>query len=50
LPVLIAGLRLYRLPHAVGIPLVKGLYALDQLLTGSRVLRGPYLLAVARKR
>jgi 2-polyprenyl-3-methyl-5-hydroxy-6-metoxy-1,4-benzoquinol methylase len=50
LPVLITGLRLYRLPHAVGIPLVKGLYALDELLNRSRFLRGPYLLAIARRR
>ncbi|MGD8623344.1 MAG: methyltransferase domain-containing protein [Anaerolineae bacterium] len=50
LPVLIAGLRLYRLPHAVGIPLVRGLYALEKLLGGSDLLRGPYLLAIARKR
>lgn len=50
LPVLIAGLRLYRLPHVVSIPLIKGLYALEKLLARSRFLRGPYLLAIAGKR
>jgi hypothetical protein len=49
LPILITGVRLYRLPHAVSIPLVRGLYALEKLLARSRLLRGPYLLAIARK-
>jgi SAM-dependent methyltransferase len=50
LPILITGLRLYRLPHAVGIPLIRVFYTVEKLLTRSSVLRGPYLLAIARKR
>jgi 2-polyprenyl-3-methyl-5-hydroxy-6-metoxy-1,4-benzoquinol methylase len=49
LPVVVSGLRIYRLPHTLSVPLVKALRWFDGALTGSGMFRGPYVLAVARK-
>lgn len=50
LPILVSGLRIYRLPHSLSVPLVRLLYWIDKALTGSGLFRGPYVLAFARKR
>lgn len=48
-PLLVSGLRIYRLPHVLSVPLVRFLHWIDSTLTGSRLLRGPYVLAMVRK-
>ncbi len=50
LPVLVSGLRIYRLPHMFSVPLVRSLHWIDKALTESGLLVGPYVLAIARKR
>lgn len=50
LPVLVSSLRIYRLPHVLSVPLVRFLHWIDRALTDSRMLRGPYVLAMVRKR
>ena len=49
LPVVVSGLRIYRLPHTLSVPLVRALRWIDGALTGSGMFRGPYVLAMARK-
>lgn len=49
LPVLVSSLGIYRLPHILSVPLVRFLHWIDRTLTDSRVLRGPYVLAIVRK-
>jgi len=49
LPVVVSGLRIYRLPHTLSVPLVRSLRWIDGALTGSGIFRGPYVLAVVRK-
>jgi SAM-dependent methyltransferase len=49
LPVVVTRMRIYRLPRALGVPLVAFLKAADQGLIRSRLFRGPYVLAFARK-
>lgn len=50
LPMLVSSLRIYRLPHVLSVPLVRFLHWIDRALTGSRMLRGPYVLAIVRRR
>lgn len=50
LPMLVSNLRIYRLPHILSVPLVRFLRWLDRALTDSRMFRGPYVLAIVRKR
>jgi len=50
LPVFISYLRIYKLPPNLSVPLVKFLYVIDNALTKSGIFRGPYVLAIARKR
>jgi SAM-dependent methyltransferase len=49
LPVVVSGLRIYRLPHTLSVPLVRALRWIDGALTGSGMFRGPYVLARVRK-
>jgi SAM-dependent methyltransferase len=49
LPVLVSSLRIYRLPHAFSVPLVRSLHWIDGALTDSGMFRGPYVLALVRK-
>jgi hypothetical protein len=50
LPIVVSSLRIYRLPHALSVPLTRFLYHIDKFLTDSGVFRGPYVLAIAQKR
>lgn len=47
--VLVSNLRIYRLPNAISVPLVKFLYSIDKKLIKSKLFKGPYVFVVAQK-